>query len=162
MLTATGILLWISAVGCGLVAGLYFAFSAFIMTALGRIESVQGMAAMKAINSTILGSLFMPLFFGTSISAAALSVLALVRWDDPAAIFMFAGGMIYVVGMFVCTVVFNVPLNQELARAGAEADDVWARYLKVWTFWNHVRTAASTAAMLLFIVALQAGLSNVP
>jgi uncharacterized membrane protein len=29
-------LLWFCAVGCGLLAGLYFAFSAFIMTALGR------------------------------------------------------------------------------------------------------------------------------
>lgn len=28
-------LLWFSAIGCGLLAGLYFAFSTFIMTALG-------------------------------------------------------------------------------------------------------------------------------
>jgi len=30
-------LLWTSAIGCGLMAGVYFAFSAFIMTSLGRI-----------------------------------------------------------------------------------------------------------------------------
>jgi uncharacterized membrane protein len=31
-------LLWFSIVGCGLLAGPYFAFSTFIMTALGRID----------------------------------------------------------------------------------------------------------------------------
>jgi hypothetical protein len=34
-------LLWFSAIGCGLLAGLYFAFSTFIMTALGRIGQVR-------------------------------------------------------------------------------------------------------------------------
>jgi len=29
--------LWTSAIGCRLMAGVYFAFSAFIMTSLGRI-----------------------------------------------------------------------------------------------------------------------------
>ena len=50
-------LLWFGAIGCGLLAGLYFAFSVFIMTALGRIEQAQGISAMNSINSTILRSL---------------------------------------------------------------------------------------------------------
>jgi uncharacterized membrane protein len=150
-------LLWFSAIGCGLIAGLYFAFSTFIMTAFSRIDQAQGIAAMSSINSTILGSLFMPLFFGTTIASAALAVLALFRWSEPGAAAMLAGGLIYVVGMFVVTVVFNVPLNNELASAEAPASDaaaVWARYLKDWILWNHVRTVASTAAMALFIAAI--------
>lgn len=148
------ILLWFSAIGCGLIAGLYFAFSTFIMTALDRIGSAQGAAAMNSINSTILGSLFMPLFFGTTISAAVLAVLAIFRWGEPGSLIILAGGLIYVVGMFICTVVYNVPLNNELARAGTGSAEMWVRYLKDWTFWNHVRTIASTAAMALFIAAI--------
>lgn len=45
-------LLWFSAVGCGLMAGVYFAFSTFIMTALGRLDQAAGIAAMNAIMST--------------------------------------------------------------------------------------------------------------
>lgn len=153
------ILLWVSAIGCGLIAGLYFAFSTFIMTALGRIEQRGGIAAMNAINSTILGSLFMPLFFGTTLTSAVLVILAPFDWNAPGAAVMLAGGLIYVVGMFVCTLVFNVPLNNELAKVKAAGDDaatVWARYLKDWTFWNHVRTTASTVACGLFIAALLA------
>jgi uncharacterized membrane protein len=55
------------------------------------------------------------------------------------------------------TAAFNVPLNNALEAvgpAGAEAGRVWSRFLKDWTMWNHVRTAASTLASVLFIAAL--------
>ncbi|WP_245350551.1 hypothetical protein [Bradyrhizobium sp. UFLA03-84] len=68
-------LLWFSALGCGLLAGLYFAFSAFVMTALGRIDQAAGISAMNAISVDILRSLFMPVFLGTTLSCAVLVVL---------------------------------------------------------------------------------------
>jgi len=152
-------LLWFSALGCGLLAGLYFAFSTFIMTALGRIDQAAGIAAMNAINVEIVRSLFMPLFLATTLSSAALAGLAIVRWSEAGAIAMLVGGVLYVIGMFVVTAVFNVPLNDALAavdpNSGAAAT-LWTRYLSGWTFWNHVRTIASTAACALFIVAIAA------
>ncbi|MCC8937622.1 hypothetical protein CI1B_54660 [Bradyrhizobium ivorense] len=150
-------LLWFSAIGCGLIAGLYFAFSAFIMTSLGRIDQSAGISAMNAINVDILRSLFMPLFLGTTLACAALVLLASLQWQEPGALAMICGGVIYVVGMFVVTMVFNVPLNDRLAAtdpASSAAAPIWARHLTDWTFWNHVRTVASTAAMVLFMVAI--------
>lgn len=148
-----------SALGCGLLAGLYFTFSAFIMMALGRIDQAAGISAMNAINTAIVQSLFMPLFLGTTLTSLAMAVIGLIRWDQPGAMVMVAGGVIYVVGMFVVTMVFNVPLNNALAAVGpAEpgAGAVWAQYLTDWTIWNHVRTVTSTAACGLFIAALVA------
>lgn len=150
-------LLWVSAIGCGLMAGVYFAFSTFIMTALGRIPQAHGVSAMQSINAVILQSLFMPLFWGTTLAALVLAILALFRLSEPAAMAMLAAGILYVVGMFVLTLVFNVPLNNTLDAvdpASADAAAVWARYLKDWTFWNHVRTVASAAACALFVAAL--------
>lgn len=152
-------LLWFGAIGCGLLAGLYFAFSTFIMSALGRIQQAQGISAMNSINSTILGSLFMPFFFGTTLASLALFIIGLVRRGEPGALAMLAGGLIYVGGMFLCTMFFNVPLNNALAAvdpASEAAASVWARYLKDWTFWNHLRTISSTAASTLFVVAIAA------
>jgi uncharacterized membrane protein len=152
-------LLWFSAVGCGLLGGLYFAFSTFIMTAFGRIGQAAGIMAMNAINTVIVQSLFMPLFLGTTLTSLLLAIAAIFRWDEPAAAAMVAGGVLYVVGMFVCTVIFNVPLNNALAAvdpASAEAASLWARYLNDWTLWNHVRTVSSTAACALFIWAIAA------
>lgn len=150
--------LWFTAIGCGLVAGLYFAFSGFIMQALGRIDLGAGISAMNAINKVILGSLFMPLFFGTTLASAVLAALALMRWGEPGAALMLTGGLVYVLGMFGVTLGLNVPLNNELARAAVTGDAaaVWPRYLKRWTRWNHVRTVASTIACGCFIAALLA------
>jgi len=152
-------LLWFSAIGCGLLAGVYFAFSTFIMTALGRLDQVHSVPAMNAINSTILHSLFMPLFFATTLASLVLAVMTLFRWGEPGVTAMLAGGLIYVAGMFLCTMFFNVPLNNALATVDAAstlAASVWARYLRDWTLWNHVRTISSTAACTLYIVALAA------
>jgi uncharacterized membrane protein len=152
-------LLWFSAIGCGLMAGLYFAFSTFIMTAFERAGQEHGIAAMQSINATILRSLFMPIFLGTTLVSAGLAVLALYRADEPGAMAMLVAGIVYVLGMFVCTIVLNVPLNNALAAIspdGGEAASVWARYLKDWTMWNHVRTIASTAALALYIAAIAA------
>lgn len=152
-------LLWFSAVGCGLMAGVYFAFSTFVMTALGRLDQAAGIAAMNAINVDIVRSLFMPLFLGTTAAGAALVVMGALRLSEPGAVSMIAGGGLYVFGMFVVTAAFNVPLNDALAAvqpSSPEASVVWAAYLKDWVLWNHVRTVASAVASALFIVVLAA------
>ncbi|GGF24624.1 hypothetical protein GCM10011611_33320 [Aliidongia dinghuensis] len=72
---------------------------------------------------------------------------------------MLTGGVVYVLGMFVVTIMFNAPLNDALAAvdpSGGEGAALWARYLKDWTAWNHVRTVALAAACMLFIAALVA------
>jgi len=152
-------LLWFSAVGCGLLAGLYFAFSAFIMSSLGRIDQASGIAAMNAINVTIVRSLFMPIFLGTTLASLILVVMALLRRDEPGAAMILAGGVLYVVGMTGVTMACNVPLNDALAAVDPsthEAATLWSRYLKDWTLWNHVRTVASTGACMFFIAAIAA------
>ena len=150
-------LLWFSAIGCGLLAGLYFAFSTFIMTALGRIDQAAGISAMNAINKVIVQSAFLPVFMGSTLTCLVLAILAPFRWDEPGAALWLIGSVLYVVGMFVVTAVFNVPLNNALmavAPASGEAATLWARYLVDWTWWNHLRTVASTAAFALFVAAL--------
>ncbi|MEM9235043.1 MAG: anthrone oxygenase family protein, partial [Pseudomonadota bacterium] len=67
---------------------------------------------------------------------------------------------IYVIGMLGVTIGGNVPMNEKLAsmRADtAEAAEYWQIYLKVWTRWNHARTAASFIAAGLFLAVPLAG-----
>jgi uncharacterized membrane protein len=152
-------LLWFGAIGCGLLAGVYFAFSTFIMTAFDRIEPAHGVSAMNSINSTILHSLFMPFFYGTTIVSLAFMVIALFRRGEPGATLMLAGALIYIVSMTLCTIFFNVPLNNVLTGidpAKGTGISVWSHYLRVWTLWNHVRTISSTATCALYIAAIAA------
>jgi uncharacterized membrane protein len=152
--TATLVLLWLAAVGCGLMGGIYFAFSTFIMRAFATLEPAQATAAMNAINVVILRSAFMPLFWLTTIAALALVLLELPAWQSMTGRLAIASGVVYLLGMFICTVVFNVPLNDSLAAASDAA--LWQRYLVEWTRWNHVRTIASTVACAGFVWALLA------
>ena len=51
---------------------------------------------MNAINVDIVRSPFMPLFLGGTLAAAALAVMAILRWGEPGAMVMLAGGELYV------------------------------------------------------------------
>ena len=149
-------LLWFCALGCGLLAGVYFAFSAFIMAALERAGHA-GVTAMNSVNVVILRSTFMPLFFGTTLACAALTVLGFVDLADARSLYLIVGGIVHVLGMFVVTVLFNVPLNNALMAVTAETRTgtaIWQNYLRRWTRWNHVRTLSCLAASALFVLAL--------
>jgi uncharacterized membrane protein len=151
------ILLWFCALGCALLGGLYFAFSAFIMKALGNVGHA-GINAMNSINAVILKSAFMPVFFGTTLACGALVILGLLRLDDPRSPWMIAGGAVYIAGMFFVTLMFNVPLNNALAAIGPESrtgNAIWKDYLRRWTRWNHVRTVSCMLAAAAFIHAIR-------
>lgn len=150
-------LLWFGAVGCGVMAGVYFAFSAFVMKSLASLDTPAGIKAMQSINDVILRSVFMPLFFGTSLTAAVAVVVYAVVPDASGGLWMALAGGTYFVGMFLCTVFFNVPLNNKLKAVdptSPHGEAVWEKYLSNWTRWNHVRTVASTIACAFFIQAI--------
>jgi uncharacterized membrane protein len=146
-----------AALGCGLVAGAFFAFSAFIMKAFARLPSGEGMAAMQSVNVAVLNPLFLGVFVGTAAACAVAVVSSLLRWHEPGAAWLLAGGLLYLIGCFFVTMAFNVPRNEALARiapADHGAANQWASYLSSWTAWNHVRTIASFAAAASFTIAL--------
>ncbi|WP_072395862.1 anthrone oxygenase family protein [Hyphomicrobium sp. CS1GBMeth3] len=152
------LLTWASALGSALIAGVFFAFSAFIMTALGNRPAAEGIAAMQEINVVVVRSGFIAVFVATAIASAILAVFALIRWDDPHSGYWLAGALLYVLGTFVLTIACNVPLNDQLAAADAaspQGASVWATYLTDWTWWNTVRTGASLAATAAFIQAIR-------
>ncbi|HEX8538944.1 MAG TPA: anthrone oxygenase family protein [Cystobacter sp.] len=147
----------LAALGCGLMAGLFFTFSTFVMKALSRLPPGEGMAAMQAINAAILNPLFFALFFGTVAVCLWAVVASLLRWHHEGSGYRLAGGALYLVGGFLVTVVFNVPMNEKLAATPStspEAAALWSSYLTSWTAWNHVRTVASLAAAALLTLAL--------
>ena len=143
------VLTLVTALGAGLVAGAFFAFSTFVMAALGRVPAPEGTRAMQEINVTVINPWFMTALFGTAVAGLAVIVAALVDWDGSFSPYMVAAGVLYVVGCVGVTMAFNVPRNNRLAQVtagSAEAEQVWKRYLVEWTAWNTVRTVASLAA----------------
>ena len=148
---------FLAALGAGLIAGAFFAFSSFVMGALAKLPPAGGIAAMQSINVHILNPGFFALFFGTSALSAVLAVVAILNRAQAWSLPLLAGGLCYLAGVLLVTMIFNVPLNNRLAASApesAEAATFWAEYLRVWTAWNHVRTVLSLAATASFILAL--------
>ena len=147
----------VAAIGCGVVAGIFFAFSAFVMRALARLPAPQGIAAMQSINVVAVTPPLMATMFGTALACIVLVVSALLRRQTPRPGDSSAGGLFYLVGALGVTLSSNVPRNNTLNAVDAQSADgaaVWARYIPSWTVWNSVRTVVSLAASLAFILAL--------
>jgi uncharacterized membrane protein len=135
--------------GAGTVGGVFFGFSSFIMRALADLPAAQGVAAMQRINLVVLNPAFIGVFMGSAALSLACIAFAAWRWGAAAdAPWLLAAGLAYGLGCFGVTMAFNVPRNERLARldaASADAQAYWPRYVREWTRWNHVRTAASLA-----------------
>lgn len=145
-----------TALGCGLSAGVFFAFSTFVMPALGRLPVSSGVAAMQAINVAAIEPVFLGVLFGSGIAASALAVGALARRSGTSDGLVVAAAVVYVLGTLGTTIACNVPLNDALAAVTPGTDEaaaLFARYLVTWTAWNHVRAGAATLAAALLVLA---------
>ena len=147
----------VTALGCGLVAGVFFAFSTFVMPALKRLPPAHGIAAMQSINELAVTPAFMTALFGTAAACLGLVAWAVISLGERPAALVLVGGALYLIGTIGVTIARNVPLNDRLAKLdpqGAEAAGRWDEYVRKWTAWNHVRSAASLAAAATLTIAL--------
>lgn len=146
-----------TALGCGLVAGVFFGVSSFIMPALKRLPPARGIAAMQSINVLAITPAFMTALFGTALACIGLGVWAALSSGDRPAALLIGGAAVYVIGTIIVTMAFNVPLNNRLEVLDAEDPEAarfWEEYLSKWTAWNHLRAAASLAAAAVLTIAL--------
>lgn len=149
-----------TAIGCGLIGGIFFGFSSFVMRALDRLPPANGIAAMQSINVVVLNPWFLVPFMGTAAGCAILGASSLLRWRQPEHLLVIVGSTLYLLGTLGVTIAFNVPRNDALAAVDADSADgaaLWTRYVSEWTDWNTVRTITALAAAGMLIVALVLG-----
>ena len=159
MSLVTTVAVVVALLGSALIGGVFFAFSSFVMKALARVPSPEGIAAMQSINVAVLNPSFLGAFMGTAAVSLLVAVLALKGWGTPSAPWFLAGALLYFIGTFLVTGLGNVPLNDQLAAVSATdsaAITVWEHYLDRWTTLNTIRTVAAAAAMLTFTFGLMA------
>lgn len=154
------ILVIVTTLGSGLVSGILFVFSTFVMQAFRRLPSEQGIASMQSVNITAVTPPFMIVFFGTAAAFVGASIWGIVDWTEPTSVYLLTGAAIYLIGVILVTIVFNVPRNNKLAAYNPKSSDAtkyWVTYLREWTRWNHVRTVAALSASGVLIIAIITG-----
>jgi len=147
----------VAAVGAAISAGVFFAFSTFVMQALGRLPDDEAVGAMNEINRAAPTPLFVLALFGTGALCVVLSVSAVRRFGEPWTPYVLVGSALFLVAVIV-TIAYHVPRNDALLLVdphGPDASRAWAGYLTPWTAWNHVRTITSLAGAVTLILALR-------
>lgn len=141
-----------TAIYCWLIAGVFLAFSDFVMKSLGALPAPQGIAAMQSINILVFRSVFMVGLFAICASSIFLIGYTYVTAAQDTGLIVTAG-LLYIVTVMIVSIIGNIPLNNKLAALDANsnaAKTLWPQYLVRWVRWNHIRTigAATSAAML--------------
>jgi uncharacterized membrane protein len=157
MSTLSTIAIITAIVGSALIGGIFFAFSNFIMKALARVPSSEGMLAMQTINITVLNPGFLGAFMGMALIGMMLAIVAIVGWESASSPYLLGGAVAYVGGTWFVTVMGNVPLNDKLAALNPddpESTKVWEQYLDHWTRLNTQRAGAALLAAVLFSIGL--------
>jgi uncharacterized membrane protein len=150
------ILMQVAILAYALVGGVFLAFSDFIMRALSLTGGNGGVEAMQVINREVFHWVFMVLFLGMAAVSLVIVGYGATHLAHPSGGVILLAGLVYLIGCFGVTVVFNVPMNEALAGMDLTQDATRAywtgTYLPRWTFWNTVRTLACgvSAALLLF------------
>lgn len=145
-----------AAIGSGLLGGVLFAFSSFVMPALRRVPAADGITAMQSINRQATTFAFGSLIAVTVALAAGTGLHALTHRDQAGAGWVGAGTISILVALAI-TGGYNVPRNNRLATFDAERPDAaryWSTYLTEWVVANHLRTAACILAATSYTVAL--------
>lgn len=152
----TTLMIIASTIACALVAGVFFAFSVFVMRALTTMPTAQGILAMQRINITVIHPMFLGVFLG---NAPLLAITTYVARHTPQSYaWLLSAFLVYLVGSVLVTMAFNVPRNNRLAAldaSGPEAAAYWPVYAREWLVWNHVRCIASVVAAVFAMVAAE-------
>jgi uncharacterized membrane protein len=141
-------------VGSGLLAGVFFAFSAFVMSGLRRLPDPDGAAAMRSMNVTAQRPPLMIALLSVSILCVVIIVRAVATWPRPGAAWLLAGAILTIAGALGVTAAINVPLNNRL-DAGTVT---WSQFLAAWDPANHARTVLCLAGCAVLLAGTIRGL----
>ena len=117
-----------TAAASGVMGGVLFGFSSFVMPALRRLPASQAVATMQAMNRTAPRALGLPLVVSGPATAA--------------------------VAAFAITAGYHVPRNNRLDTVdatSAAAASAWGSFVPGWVSMNHVRTALSLVSSCLVL-----------
>jgi len=146
----------LSVIAYGLVAGVFLAFSSVVMPSLAASNPAGAIQSMQIINRKVFPTLFMVLLIGMALVSPAMVGWVVWQGAGAAGPWIAAAGLSYTVGVFLVTIVFNVPMNERLHPMdpmGPVAEAYWHRYVPGWGFWNTVRWMASAVSATCMLVA---------
>lgn len=161
-MTTINLILLVTALAGGLIAGLFYSYSCSVNPGLGALPDANYLAAMQSINRTILNPVFFFSFLGTVL---LLPLSTYLHFGTGNRFYLLLGAaVVYLIGTFGVTILGNVPLNEALDKinlTGASAQELAAHRLRFEVPWNRLHAIRTYASVLSFILVLLACLNTI-
>lgn len=152
------IILIITTVFSGLMAGLFYAWSISVTPGLAKIDNASYLHAFQSMNRAILNPLFFVIFFGLLVLLPMLSYSSFRDSVSSQYWYAILATIIYFIGIMGVTIGGNVPLNKALevlqidSITPDEMDIFRKGFESKWNRLNLIRTISSTATFLLLVI----------
>lgn len=136
-----------------LSAGFFYAFQWIVMPGLTAADPLAAIDAMQSINQVVRNPVFAFSFFGTLLFSVVAGLAFGREWRAPGGALLWAGVLIYSLGVVAVTFACNIPLNERLEAVTPNAETaaaVWRDFYAPWSFWNLIRALAAIGAFMCF------------
>ena len=153
------IILFITTLTTGLMAGLFYAWSFSVTTGLSKLSDTNYIEAMQSLNKAILNPAFFLIFWGSILSLILATIL---HYEQPlSSIFwhLLIATVVYLIGSIAVTFRGNIPLNNSLEIFKLNSSSVEEIKLQRtafesrWNKLNMIRTISSSLAFIVLIIA---------
>ncbi len=141
-------------VATGVSAGMFFAFSTFVMPALDAADPQQAVQVMQLINEKAPNPALVVAMFGPALT---LPYLAYRCRNSPHRHLLITAAAVYLVGLVGVSIGGSFPLNDDLATVHVTAQNAaqeWHDFATPWKPLNHVRTLSGIVATAALAIAL--------
>lgn len=138
------------------VAGVFSAFSEFIMSALLKAEPASGIKVMQHINRDVIRTQFVAGILSIAAFSTLFALYSLTVFEGAALATLILASLVFLPSVFLMTMFGNVPMNNRLDsldHRSAAAHAYWLEYGHRWTRLNHVRSVGCVLTAGLYTIA---------
>ena len=138
------------------IAGVFSAFSEFLMSALLKAEPASGIEVMQHINRDVIRTQFVSGIISIAVFSTLFALYSVAVFEGAALVTLILAPLVYLPTVLLMTVFGNVPMNKRLdslEHTSALASAYWLEYGHKWTRLNHVRSGGTVVTAGLYIIA---------
>lgn len=145
---------------CSLVAGIVLCFSLIVMPGTGTLDDRSFLQSFKVMDKIIQDNhpVFMLVWVGSIFAVLSVLVIGTYHLTGSNFYLLLAASLLYLLGVQLPTVRFNIPLNNELQKYDLdslnmeEVSDIRTKFEASWNRWNRFRTIISVISVLFFLI----------
>ena len=157
------ILLILSTLLCGLIAGFVFAFAIVVMPGIKTLNDHDFLKAFKVMDRVIQNNqpVFVLVWLGSILALLVSTLLSFWQLEGIERLLVIIACVCYILGVQLSTFTINVPLNNQLQKLDLKAEKMETQIAALrkhfetrWVFWNGFRTVFATVTTIILMVVL--------